>query len=103
MLNTMHQHIINASLQVVPIVQDQHPYNWVDEAIAIIQQHGIPYEVGPFATVVEGTYEQVLHLIHNINEHLQRRKCAEWILNVQLHMRSQGAITAEEKTAKFKH
>lgn len=33
----MHHHIINASIQLVPIVQNKHPYLWVDEAIAIIQ------------------------------------------------------------------
>ena len=44
----MHQHTINASIQIVPIVQDRHPYLWVDEAIAIIQQSGIKHEVGPF-------------------------------------------------------
>ena len=56
----MHNYIINASLQVVPIVQDKHPYEWVDEAIAIIQQSGIKYDVGPFATVLEGTYTEVM-------------------------------------------
>ena len=97
----MHQHIINASLQVVPIVQDKHPYDWVDEAIAIIQQQGIKYEVGPFATTIEGTYDEVMHLIHQINEYLQKGGCAEWILNVQVQIRSEGSITGAEKTAKF--
>ena len=97
----MHQHIINASLQVVPIVHDKHPYNWVDEAIAIIQQSNLQYEIGPFATVVEGTYEDVMQLINNINNYLQTAGCAEWILNVQLQMRCDSAITGNEKVAKF--
>ena len=33
----MHNYIINASIQIVPIVLDKHPYEWVDEAIAVIQ------------------------------------------------------------------
>ena len=49
----MHQFIVNASIQIVPIVMDKHPYEWVDEAITIIQQSGIDYEVGPFATVLK--------------------------------------------------
>jgi uncharacterized protein YqgV (UPF0045/DUF77 family) len=96
----MHQHIINASIQVVPVVQDRHPYEWVDEAIDIIRKSGIAYEVGPFATVVEGKYEEVMKVIHAVNEHLQKRECAEWILNVQIQIRSNGDITGEEKTAK---
>ena len=98
----MHQHTINASLQIIPIVLDKHPYEWVDEAIAIIQQSGIKYEVGAFATVVEGTYEEVLSIIIAINEYLNKSGCAEWILNAQIQIRSNGNITGDEKTAKFK-
>lgn len=98
----MHQHTINASLQIIPIIQDRHPYEWVDEAIAVIQQSNIKYEVGPFATVVEGTYDKVLSVINNVNDYLQQKGCAEWILNVQIQIRASGDITGDEKTAKFK-
>lgn len=96
----MHQYIINASIQIVPIVQDRHPYQWVDEAIEIIKASGIKNEVGPFATVVEGKYEEVMKVIHQINEHLEQRGCNEWITSVQIQIRSNGDITGEEKTAK---
>jgi len=79
----MHQFIVNASIQIVPIVMDKHPYEWVDEAITIIQQSGIDYEVGPFATVIEGKYDAVMEVIQAINEHLYQRGCAEWIQNIQ--------------------
>jgi uncharacterized protein YqgV (UPF0045/DUF77 family) len=96
----MHNYIINASIQIVPVVQDRHPYEWVDEAIEVIKSSGIKCEVGPFATVVEGKYEQVMQVINAINEHLQQRNCSEWITNVQIQIRSNGDITGEEKTAK---
>jgi uncharacterized protein (TIGR00106 family) len=99
----MHNYLVNASVQIVPIVLDKHPYEWVDEAIAIIQQSGIKYEVTPFATVLEGTYEDVMKLLHNINEELYKKGCAEWISNVQLQIRSKGNVTGGEKTEKFKH
>ena len=98
----MHQYTINASLQILPIVQDKHPYEWVDEAIAIIQQSNIKYEVEPFATVVEGTYREVMEVINNINDYLQKKGCAEWILNAQIQIRASGNITGDEKIAKFK-
>lgn len=97
----MHAHIINASIQIVPVVQDTHPYKWVDEAIAIIRQSGIKYEVGPFATVLEGTYDAVMNVIHEVNEYLYKRGCAEWIANLQIQIRSSGPVTGEEKTGKF--
>lgn len=98
----MHQYIINASLQVLPIVNDKHPYIWVDEAIAVIQQSGIKHEVGPFATVVEGTYDEVMGVINAVNEYLYRQHCNEWILSVQLQIRSGGDMTADEKTEQYK-
>lgn len=97
----MHQHIINASIQILPIAQDRHQYLWVDEAIAIIQNTGIKYKIGPFATVVEGTYEEVMNVIHSIDEHLALNGCNEWITSIQLNIRGSEDITANEKVAKF--
>ena len=97
----MHQFIVNASIQLVPIVQDKHPYDWVDEVIEVIQQSGIQYQVGPFATIVEGKYDEVMAVVHAINEHLYKRNCTEWITNFQIQIRSNEAITANEKTEKF--
>src|SRR5215213_1195583 len=98
----MHSHIINASIQIVPLAIDRHPYEWVDEAITIIQQSGIHYQVGPFATALEGRYEDVMKVIHDINEYLLFRRCSEWISNIQIQIRSEGDITAFEKTEKFR-
>ena len=97
----MHTYIINASIQIVPIVLDKHPYEWVDEAIAVIQQSGIKYEVGPFATVLEGSYNEVMNVIHQVNELLYAKGCAEWISNLQIQIRSSASITGNEKTEKF--
>lgn len=97
----MHQYLVNASLQIVPVVNDRHPYEWVDEAIEVIQQSGIKHDVGPFATVLEGTYAEVLAVFQSVNEHLLARSCGEWIANFQLQMRSTADITALEKTQKF--
>ena len=98
----MHNYIINASIQIVPIVQDKHPYEWVDEAIVLIRQSGIKYEVGPFATILEGTYAEVMQVINDLNEYLCNRGCNEWISNIQIQIRSNGDITAAEKIEKFK-
>ncbi len=97
----MHQYIVNASIQILPIVQDRHPYEWVDEAIAVIQQSNVKYEVGAFATTLEGKYEEVMNVINAINEYLLKKGCAEWITSIQLQIRSNSDITGDEKTAKF--
>jgi len=98
----MHNFIVNASIQIIPVVQDRHPYQWVDEAIAVIQQSGIKHEVGPFATVIEGKYTEVMQVIDSINGYLYSRGCHECICNAQVQIRSGGDITGDEKTEKFK-
>lgn len=98
----MHSYLINASIQLLPVVQDRHPYEWVDEAIAVIRQSGIKHEVGPFATVLEGTYAEVMDVIHRVNEHLVSHGCPEWITSLQIQIRSKGDMTGDEKTDKFR-
>ena len=98
----MHQYTINASIQIVPIVLDKHPYQWVDDAIAVIQKSGIKYEVTPFATILEGSYDAVMKVIHDVNEFLYQKGCAEWISNLQIQVRSAGDVTGAEKTTKFR-
>ena len=68
----------------MPLAQDKHPYEWVDDAIEIIQLSGIKHEVGPFTTVLEGTYDEVLLVVNQVNEFLYSKGCAEWITNVQI-------------------
>jgi uncharacterized protein YqgV (UPF0045/DUF77 family) len=98
----MHSYIISASLQIIPIVQDRHPYQWVDEAIAVIQSSGVNHNIGPFATTLEGTYLDVMKVLNDVNEYLYTRHCNEWIANIQLQIRSQDDITSEEKILKFR-
>ena len=97
----MHSYIISASIQIVPLAQDRHPYEWVDEAIEVIKSSGIQYEVGPFATVVEGKYDDVMKVVDAVNEYLYQKECAEWISNIQIQIRSKGDITSLEKVEKY--
>jgi uncharacterized protein (TIGR00106 family) len=97
----MHQYTIHASVQVIPLSQDRHPYEWVDEAIGVIQRSGIVYQVGAFGTILEGSYAEVMALIQEINEYLYQKGCPEWINQLQIQIRSGGPTTAEEKTAKY--
>jgi len=98
----MHQFIVNATIQILPLTQDEHPYEWVDEAIPIIQQSGIKYEVRAFSTELEGTYDEVMRVINDVNEHLFQKNCNEWISNIQIQIRSNADITSDEKTNKYK-
>jgi uncharacterized protein YqgV (UPF0045/DUF77 family) len=95
-------HTINAAIQLIPVYTKEHPYEWVDKAIALIEKSGLVYEVGPFNTSVEGSYEAVKKLLDEINAYLNEAGCPEWILNVQYQFRSGADVTADEKTGKHR-
>ncbi len=99
----MHQYLINASIQLLPIQSgEQHPYAWVDQVVALIEAAGLSYEVGPFSTSVVADYKSIMKLIDTINESLVVSKCPEWILSVQLQLRSDSDMTADEKLEQYK-
>ena len=54
--------IINASIQVLPSGGTIHPYEIVDRAIEVIANSGLKYQVCPFETVVEGTYDDIMEV-----------------------------------------
>lgn len=98
-----HTHLISASLQLVPIVPgSKHPYDWIDEVIAIIKASGVQFEVSAFSTSVEADYKSVMSLIDNINTFLLAQNCPEWVLQVQLQLRSEADMTSGEKTDKHR-
>jgi uncharacterized protein YqgV (UPF0045/DUF77 family) len=97
----MHTHLVNASIQAIPLVQDKHPYLWVDEVITLIQQSGLTYLVGPFGTTVQGTYPEVRNLVDAINNDLSARACPEWLLNVQWQFKTGADSTFDEKLVKY--
>lgn len=98
----MHNYIVNATIQILPLAQDKHPYEWVDDAISVIEASKVKYEVRPFATELEGSYNEIVSLFNEINEHLFTKKCHEWICNLQIQIRSNSDMTGDEKTAKYK-
>ncbi len=98
-----HLHTINAAIQLVPVESGNiRPYQWIDEVIDLIKASGLSYEVGPFSTSIDADYKSVMDLIDKINQYLLARSCPEWLLNVQLQVRSGSAIHSEEKVAKFR-
>jgi uncharacterized protein YqgV (UPF0045/DUF77 family) len=92
---------VNASLQVIPL-NIPHSYAIVDRAIAEIQASGLPYLVGPFSTSIEGELPAILSLIERIREVCFKHGAEELLLNVQIHLKKDADVTAEEKVSKFR-
>ena len=97
----MHQYIVSASIQILPIGTHMQPYAWVDEAITIIKKSGISHRVQAFDTVLEGNYAEVMAVIDQINQHLCNAGCEEWIAHLQIQIRGKDSITAAEKLKNY--
>ncbi|MBW0178449.1 thiamine-binding protein [Sediminibacterium sp.] len=96
-----HPFIVSAAIQLVPIqTGSRHPYEWIDEVIEIIKSAGLSYQVGPFSTSIDADYKSVMNVIDKINQYLLSKNCTEWLLNVQIQVRSGSDITSSEKVDK---
>jgi len=88
---------ISAQIQFIPLHYTE-PMVDVDAAIAIIQNSGLTYEVGPFGTSIEGPKTAVQKLIGDL---LSFTTCEEFLLNVQYHV-GDDRLSNAEKVAKFR-
>ena len=52
---------VNVAIEVLPLHPD--PYPIVDEAIKVIQESGVKYEVGPMETTLEGDLDELLDVV----------------------------------------
>jgi uncharacterized protein YqgV (UPF0045/DUF77 family) len=91
---------INAALQLLPLVTDEHRYAVVDKAIALIRKSGLNYQVCPFETVVEGSPDAVYSLIKQIQTEILQMGCEELILNIKIHAANRD-LSFSEKLEKY--
>ena len=94
-------HIANLNIQLIPIDTASNAYPVIDKAIALITGSGLPFRVGPFGTTVQGPYAALQSLVDQINSSLQQAGQAEWVLNLQWHIKACEDVLMDDKTNKF--
>jgi uncharacterized protein (TIGR00106 family) len=56
------------SIQILPKTNaGEEVYSYVDRAIEIIKQSGVPYRVGPLETTMEGDVDHLLDIVQQMN------------------------------------
>lgn len=89
------------SIQIIPKTpnnEDVIPY--VDEAIKIIQDSGLPYRVGPLETTIQGDMNECLILIQKLNDLMVELEVPSTISQVKFYHVPEG-ITIETLTGKY--
>lgn len=94
-------HQIHLAIQIVPLDTTEPLYDVIDKAIAVIQQSGLKYQVGPMETVLEGPYEEVMAVAKEAQAVCLDHGAGELVVTMKLHIRKHGDITWHEKLDKY--
>ncbi|MFC7062065.1 thiamine-binding protein [Halobacillus seohaensis] len=90
------------SFQILPKTnngEDVIPY--VDDAISIIDDSGLTYEVHPLDTTIEGNLSDILPLIEKVNEAMIDKGCHNVISQIKILYQPTGA-SMNQLTEKYR-
>jgi uncharacterized protein YqgV (UPF0045/DUF77 family) len=84
------------SIQILPHTPNgESVIPYVDRAIAIIQEAGVPYRVGPLETTMEGELQDLLSIVAKMNEEMVKMGCGSVISQVKIYHNPNGASMSE--------
>ena len=92
---------INLSLQVIPNVADELVYPVVDKVIAMIDQSGLTYEVGPMETTIEGELDELMEIVKKAQDICVKEGATRVISMVKIDYKPEG-VTINEKIGKYR-
>ncbi|WOV83586.1 MTH1187 family thiamine-binding protein [Sporosarcina jeotgali] len=90
------------SIQIIPKTpngEDVIPY--VDAAIEVIEQSGVPYRVAPLETTMEGELGNLLHIIEKMNTRMTELGASSVISQVKIYSNPKGA-SMDKLTEKYR-
>lgn len=90
------------SIQIIPKTpngEDVIPY--VDAAIEVIEQSGVPYQVAPLETTMEGELGNLLSIIEKMNVRMTELGAPSVISQVKIYSNPKGA-SMEKLTEKYR-
>ncbi|MGO1468825.1 MAG: thiamine-binding protein [Tissierella sp.] len=97
---------MNASvaIQVLPDVgSDEEVVRIVDEVIAYIKSTGLSSYVGPFETVIEGDYEELMEIVKQCQYIAIEAGCPSIIAYVKINFKPEGGVLTIDKKVRKHH
>ncbi|SFJ17412.1 thiamine-binding protein [Thermoflavimicrobium dichotomicum] len=84
------------SIQIIPRTPNgESVIPYVDRAIEIIDQSGVPYRVGPLETTMEGELEELLAIVKQINDEMVKMGCDSVLAQVKIYHHVHGTSISE--------
>lgn len=90
------------SIQIIPKPEknvDTHPL--VDEAIKVIADSGVKYQVNPLETTMEGNLTELFQIVEKINVKMIEKGCTSAISQIKVFYKPDGA-SMNELTEKYR-
>ena len=90
------------SIQIIPKTpngEDVIPY--VDAAISVIEEAGVPYQVSPLETTMEGNLTDLLGIVQKMNEKMMEKGSISVISQVKIFYKPDGA-SMDKLTEKYR-
>lgn len=97
----MKNKIVNIAIQILPFSNVLDVYDVVDKAIDVIARSGVKYRVTPFETVMEGSYEHLMQVVHDVQDVCYQAGVDAVLCNLKIESNKQGVVTIEEKIGKY--
>lgn len=90
------------SIQCLPLTggSNEEVYGFVDKAIEIIEESGLPYTVGPFETTIEGELDQLWDVAYRAHRAVLEAGAGKLISYIKLASGDDLGST-EDKIAKY--
>lgn len=89
------------SIQIIPSLKDNKlTYDYVDAAIAVIEDAGIKYKVSPLETTMEGELSTLLAVVEQMNKKMIDMGALNVISQVKIFYKPDG-IALETLTEKY--
>lgn len=98
----MRNNKINMALQVLPQAEGKNSYDLVDQAILLIQESGLTYQVCPFETVIEGKFDELMDLVKRIHQELEKNGTEKLMTYIKIQTVFQQDVTIDDKMHKYK-
>ncbi|TRZ38913.1 thiamine-binding protein [Niallia circulans] len=90
------------SVQIIPKTKNgENVIPYVDEAIKIIEESGVKYEVHPLETTMEGDMEELFHVISSMNKKMIEIGSSNVITQIKVLYQPTG-IEMEDLTGKYR-
>lgn len=92
---------INVAIQVLPESDEKIKYELVDAAIEGIKTTGFKYQVCPFETVVECTFEDLPGLLEKVHEACHIAGTDRMLTNLKIQVGFHENVTIGDKMEKY--